>query len=470
METRPVFPIQSSEAKQMSDMASSVGRSSVSLLSTRLEEQYSKLADFQQVSFENEPWRNPIAQDEASTMSSSGIIGSTFSTKSGLTSDAQYTDSSPQWHPRSDLLLPQVSNNETSFGQPLSSCSALFQSGSPRNFTRESNNAMWPEESFFLDFCDPVGGQDGQVQGDVTTVPQGQAGHSELAEWANQFMTNDSLGVNGWNQLIVEPDPEPKEGKAPSTFTVSQPKINQQVPSLSGEAHTASPSIANGNQNKPRMRWTPELHERFIDAVNCLGGSEKATPKAVLNHMNVEGLTIYHVKSHLQKYRTARYRPETSEVNVEKRTRLEEVSSLDLKTSIEITEALRLQMEVQKRLHEQLEIQRNLQLRIEEQGRYLQLMIEKQCMSADKLKMHSSLDDETTAGPSDIAKSSIKNVPTEKDPTGKEIHIVSEKAEDDAQNSSIRQMMPEMGLPNCSGEMTDWQDPPPTKRSKASLN
>ncbi|XP_022032989.1 protein PHOSPHATE STARVATION RESPONSE 1-like [Helianthus annuus] len=45
-----------------------------------------------------------------------------------------------------------------------------------------------------------------------------------------------------------------------------------------------------------------------------------------------------------------------------------------------MTEALRLQIEVQKRRHEQLEIQKNLQMRIEEQGRYLQMMIfEKQC-------------------------------------------------------------------------------------------
>ncbi|KAK7286626.1 hypothetical protein RJT34_21757 [Clitoria ternatea] len=137
-----------------------------------------------------------------------------------------------------------------------------------------------------------------------------------------------------------------------------------------------------GGSGKQRLRWTSDLHDRFVDAITQLGGPDRATPKGVLRVMGVPGLTIYHVKSHLQKYRLAKYLPESpadgKDSKDEKRNSGDNVSGTDSSPGLPINDALRMQMEVQKRLHEQLEVQQQLQMRIEAQGKYLQKIIEEQ--------------------------------------------------------------------------------------------
>ncbi|KAK1410925.1 hypothetical protein QVD17_37467 [Tagetes erecta] len=130
---------------------------------------------------------------------------------------------------------------------------------------------------------------------------------------------------------------------------------------------------------KPRLKWTPHLHERFIQAVNQLGGADKATPKSVLRVMGVHGLTLYHLKSHLQKYRIGRNL--CGQPNVGGANKI--IVGMDqhaTDTPEEIDELhnskLHMQIEAPGKFNEQLEVQKHLQLRIEAQGKYLQSVLE----------------------------------------------------------------------------------------------
>ncbi|XP_033142604.1 transcription factor HHO5 isoform X1 [Brassica rapa] len=49
-----------------------------------------------------------------------------------------------------------------------------------------------------------------------------------------------------------------------------------------------------------RRRWSEDLHRRFVDALQMIGGSQVATPKQIKDIMKVDGLTNDEIKSHLQ--------------------------------------------------------------------------------------------------------------------------------------------------------------------------
>ncbi|XP_061343416.1 protein PHOSPHATE STARVATION RESPONSE 1-like [Gastrolobium bilobum] len=418
MEARSAFSIERSSAKQISNMGMSGAlTSSMPVLPTPLEEKYPILSDSQPAFVEKELKIRPFTH--SSHLSSSGAVGHLFSSSPGYSNDLHHSSLSPhEKHSRNANFVSQSMSNMALLSSSYSSSNGPMPSTTSTHYSK-GNNASWHADSLpsFLDFPANTSIDSSQVESSSCNIMASEeySKRNDWQEWADQLISDDENLTSSWNDLLADniQDLEPKVSKSSSQFSAGhQSQSHQQLPASSGENRlvVAPSSSANSAPAKPRMRWTPELHEAFVEAVSQLGGSERATPKGVLKLMKVEGLTIYHVKSHLQKYRTARYRPETSEGATEKKLcPIEDISSLDLKTGIEITEALRLQMEVQKRLHEQLEIQRNLQLRIEEQGRYLQMMFEKQCKPGiETFKASSS----AIESPSGVSSDAMKDSPT----------------------------------------------------------
>ncbi|GKV09491.1 hypothetical protein SLEP1_g20979 [Rubroshorea leprosula] len=111
--------------------------------------------------------------------------------------------------------------------------------------------------------------------------------------------------MNLLNKIGEEEDGDDDESKTRnSTASLSNSVVEE------GEKHAVAGSPSSYRvrpyvrSRVPRLRWTQELHHSFVRAVESLGGQERATPKLVLQLMKVKGLSIAHVKSHLQMYRS----------------------------------------------------------------------------------------------------------------------------------------------------------------------
>ncbi|CAI9100242.1 OLC1v1037195C1 [Oldenlandia corymbosa var. corymbosa] len=92
----------------------------------------------------------------------------------------------------------------------------------------------------------------------------------------------------------------------------SDSQTNNINPNNNNNNNNNNTSATSQTHRKARRCWSPDLHRRFVNALQMLGGSQVATPKQIRELMKVDGLTNDEVKSHLQKYRLHTRRPSPS--------------------------------------------------------------------------------------------------------------------------------------------------------------
>ncbi|PNX78507.1 MYB-like DNA-binding domain shaqkyf class protein, partial [Trifolium pratense] len=136
----------------------------------------------------------------------------------------------------------------------------------------------------------------------------------------------------------------------------------------------ATSSNNDSRKSKRRIRWTEELHESFMMIVDHLGGPEKAKPKAILDMMKSNSLSLSHVKSHLQKCRSSERVHKALRERSGEGHRTDKVTELQLKIYMQIEESRQLQLEVRKSISQQLEMQRSLETLIEEHSKKLKVI------------------------------------------------------------------------------------------------
>ncbi|CAN6338761.1 unnamed protein product [Urochloa humidicola] len=161
----------------------------------------------------------------------------------------------------------------------------------------------------------------GSHDGSTTTTN----GAAAAAKPAHKVADSAFMPLSGLPALArSSEDPAAEKPAAPPLpdLTLSSPAIDaacRAAPSATSSAVTDGGAAAQRQHQqqqqarKARRCWSPELHRRFVAALQRLGGAQVATPKQIRELMKVDGLTNDEVKSHLQKYRLHTRRASSSD-------------------------------------------------------------------------------------------------------------------------------------------------------------
>ncbi|CAL6419786.1 unnamed protein product [Bathycoccus prasinos] len=236
--------------------------------------------------------------------------------------------------PMNASLWPSWNTNNNNNNKIGSRENAKERSGAKKNNQNQSNNNGMSTFDFDVDVPGDLDWLDGflRVEDDEDEEENenqnaDQAwGVGKGAAWKTEAIktTGGKSGVKRGRDVATASSAEKKKKKnaasstskkktiqtttPPETTTTKAASNNNNNNNNNGKSSTSNTNNNNNNNNNAdsdrcRLRWTPELHARFLRSVKTLGGLDIATPKGVVELMRVQGVTIQHVKSHLQKYR-----------------------------------------------------------------------------------------------------------------------------------------------------------------------
>ncbi|KAL6975880.1 glucokinase [Sarracenia purpurea var. burkii] len=212
--------------------------------------------------------------------------------------------------------------------------SSLRSNGDEREREVESFSVGGIDDDGFLDFSEGnfldsidfddlfVGIEDGDGLPDLEMDPEILAEFSASGGEESEMNSSSSVTVEKVDFNSMKDYDEEEEKVSGSGFGISVSWLNQGEETVNkrDESVAANPSPKQAHEGrrkssaqskhphgkrKVKVDWTPELHRRFVQAVEQLG-VDKAVPSRILELMGIDCLTRHNIASHLQKYRSHR--------------------------------------------------------------------------------------------------------------------------------------------------------------------
>lgn len=202
---RPALFVQRSDAKQLSNLGASKATSfSFPVISSSIEDKFSKFPDAIQICSKREMMTNSNSRQASALISGGGTGGQLFLSPFRFPNDIHLSSISPC--ERRSQNLPVIS--QANDGKPLPTTHAShseIQSTTFINHTEENKDIPWCPDSIqdFLDFSEIASVQNGPMESSTDVITYGE--HVEKTDWPDwdQFPIDDALDQY-WSELPVD--------------------------------------------------------------------------------------------------------------------------------------------------------------------------------------------------------------------------------------------------------------------------